>query len=145
MFESSIEKLAALAILMPIIAGIGGNSGTQTMTLIIRGLALSQINSRNWLHLLLKEIGVSLMNGLLWGSVVGLFSYWLYQHWLLSAVMMMAMSLNLLVASLAGVLIPLTLYKLERDPAMGSSVMLTALTDSMGFFIFLGLATAILL
>lgn len=144
-FESSIEQLAALAILMPIIAGIGGNSGTQTMTLIIRGLALDQINSHNWLHLLLKEVGVSLMNGILWGSLVGLFSYLLYEQILLSLVMMVAMILNLLVASFAGVLIPLILYKIGRDPAMGSSVMLTALTDSMGFFIFLGLATVILL
>ncbi len=144
-FESSIEQLAALAILMPIIAGIGGNSGTQTMTLIIRGLALNQITTHNWLRLLFKEVSVSLTNGLLWGSVVGLFSYLLYKQLLLSLVMMAAMILNLLVASFAGVFIPLILEKLGRDPAMGSSVMLTALTDSMGFFIFLGLATIILL
>jgi len=144
LFEGTIEKLVALAALMPIIANLGGNAGNQTIALIIRGLALNQITSSNFYHLLFKEIGVSLMNGALWGSLVGLFAYLLYHHLSLSLVMIAAMMLNLLVASLAGVLIPLALHKFGQDPIIGSSVLLTALTDSMGFFIFLGLATLFL-
>jgi magnesium transporter len=144
-FEGSIEKLAALAALMPIIAGIGGNSGNQTTTLIIRAMALKQINAVNARRMIRKEIGVSLLNGVVWGSAVGLFAYVLYRKASLGLVMAAAMQLNLLVAALAGVFIPLIMNKFGRDPAMGSSVLLTATTDSMGFFIFLGLATIFLL
>ncbi len=143
-FEGSIEKLVALAALMPIIAGIGGNSGNQSITMIVRALALGQINAGNARKLFAKEISVSGLNGLLWGSVVGLFAFFIYHSVSLSLVMTLAMILNLLVAGLFGVLIPLTLHKLGRDPAAGSSVMITAVTDSGGFFIFLGLATIFL-
>ncbi len=143
-FENSIEKLVALAALMPIIAGIGGNSGNQTITMIVRALALGQINAGNARKLFAKEIGVSGLNGLIWGSAVGLFAFLIYHSIPLGLVMTLAMVLNLLVAGLLGVLIPLTLYKLGRDPAAGSSVMITAITDSGGFFIFLGLATIFL-
>lgn len=144
LFEGSIEKLAALAALMPIIAGIGGNTGNQTITLIIRGLALGYIQPGNARRLVLKELGVAALNGLLWGGLVGLLAYGLYDNAGLGGVMMLAMFLNLLVAALAGIAIPFTLQKLKRDPALGSSVLLTATTDSMGFFIFLGLATLLL-
>jgi magnesium transporter len=144
-FEGSIEKLAALAALMPIIAGIGGNSGNQTTTLIIRGLALGHITTANARRLVIKEIGVALLNGLVWGSAVGLFAWVLYNNLALGGVMALAMLLNLLVAALAGIFIPMTLERFKRDPAIGSSVLLTAITDSMGFFIFLGLATVLLL
>lgn len=144
-FAGTIEKLVALATLMPIIASIGGNTGNQTIALMIRGLALNQINARNLQHLLIKEITISIVNGLVWGSVVGLFGYVLYQHYELSLVLLAAMLINLLIASLAGVFVPVVLYKLKYDPVMGSSVILTALTDSMGFFVFLGLATIFLL
>ena len=144
MFEDSIEKLVALAALMPIIAGIGGNSGNQTITMIVRALALGQINTGNARKLFAKEIGVSGLNGLIWGSVVGLFAFLIYHSVPLGLVMTLAMILNLLVAASLGVLIPLTLHKLGRDPAEGSSVMITAITDSGGFFIFLGLATLFL-
>lgn len=144
-FEDSIEKLVALAALMPIIAGIGGNSGNQTITMIVRALALGQVSTDNAWKLIAKEIGVSAVNGLIWGIVVGVFTYVIYQNASLGLVMTMAMILNLLLAALLGVLIPLTLRKLGRDPALGSSVMITAVTDSGGFFIFLGLATIILL
>ncbi|MGE5319140.1 MAG: magnesium transporter [Hyphomicrobiaceae bacterium] len=144
-FEGSIAKLTALAALMPIIAGIGGNSGNQTTTLIIRGLALGHITPANARRLVLKEIGVALLNGLVWGSVVGVFAWLLYHNPALGGVMALAMLLNLLVAALAGIFIPMTLERVKRDPAIGSSVMLTAITDSMGFFIFLGLATLLLL
>lgn len=144
-FEGSIEKLAALAALMPIIAGIGGNSGNQTITLIIRGLALGQITPANARRLIVKEIGVALLNGAMWGTAVGIFAWLLYDSPALGGVMAAAMLLNLVVAALAGVFIPMGLEKLKRDPAIGSSVLLTFTTDSMGFFIFLGLATLILL
>ena len=143
-FENSIEKLVALAALMPIIAGIGGNSGNQTITMIVRALALGQINVGSARKLLTKELGVSGLNGLIWGSAVGLFAFLIYHSIPLGLVMTLAMVLNLLVAGLLGGLIPLTLYKLGRDPAAGSSVMITAITDSGGFFIFLGLATIFL-
>ncbi|OGS99783.1 MAG: magnesium transporter [Gallionellales bacterium RIFCSPLOWO2_12_FULL_59_22] len=143
-FEDSIEKLVALAALMPIIAGIGGNSGNQSITMIVRALALGQINANNARKLFAKEISVSGLNGLIWGSVVGLFAFLIYHSIPLSLVMTLAMVLNLLVAGLFGVLIPFALHKLGRDPAAGSSVMITAITDSGGFFIFLGLATIFL-
>ena len=144
-FEDSIEKLVALAALMPIISGIGGNSGNQTITMIVRALALGQLNLGNARKLFAKEIGVSAVNGMVWGSAVGLFAFFIYDSVGLGLVMALAMTLNLLLAAILGVLIPLTLQKLGRDPAAGSSVMITAVTDSGGFFIFLGLATVFLL
>ena len=143
-FEGSIAKLVALAALMPIIAGIGGNSGNQTITMIVRALALGQITRQNAKKLFAKELGVSALNGLIWGSVVGLFAFLIYHSWQLSLVMLLAMELNLLLAASMGVLIPMAMDKLGRDPAVGSSVMITAITDSGGFFIFLGLATLFL-
>ena len=145
LFDGSIEKLVALAALMPIVAGIGGNSGNQTITMIVRAMALDQMGSGNTARLLRKELGVSLINGLLWGGVIGAVAYWLYDSWSLGLVMTGAMTLNLLLAALMGVLIPMTLERMGRDPAMGASVMITAVTDSGGFFIFLGLATIFLL
>lgn len=146
LFEGSIEKLVALAALMPIVAGIGGNSGNQTITMIVRAMALDQISSTgNTARLLRKELGVALINGLVWGGVIGAVAYLLYDSWSLGLVMTAAMTLNLLLAALMGVLIPMTLARLGRDPAMGSSVMITAMTDSGGFFIFLGLASLFLL
>ncbi|MEZ0232340.1 MAG: magnesium transporter [Methylophilaceae bacterium] len=145
LFEGSIEKIVALAALMPIVAGIGGNSGNQTTTMIVRGLALGQIASYNMKSLLLKELGVGLMNGLLWGSVLGVLAYFLYHNWALGAVMTAAMTLNLLLAAIMGVMIPLVMTKSGRDPAVGSSVLITAVTDSGGFFIFLGLASIFLI
>jgi magnesium transporter len=143
-FEDSIAKLVALAALMPIVAGIGGNSGNQTTTMIVRALALGQITRDSARQLLLKEISVSALNGLIWGSVVGLFAFLIYHSWQLGLVMTGAMALNLLLAAVMGVAIPLVMQKLGRDPAIGSSVMITAITDSGGFFIFLGLATLFL-
>jgi magnesium transporter len=145
LFDGSIEKLVALAALMPIVAGIGGNSGNQTITMIVRAMALDQMGAGNTSRLVRKELGVSLINGLLWGGVIGLVSFLLYDNLALGLVMTAAMTLNLLLAALMGVLIPMTLAKVGRDPAMGSSVMITAVTDSGGFFIFLGLATVFLL
>lgn len=145
LFEGSIEKLVALAALMPIVAGIGGNSGNQTITMIVRALALDQITPASAKRLLRKELGVALVNGLVWGGVIGLVAWLLYGNLALGLVMTLAMTLNLLLAAFMGVLIPMTLLRFDRDPAMGSSVMITALTDSGGFFIFLGLATLFLI
>jgi magnesium transporter len=143
-FEGSIEKLAALAALMPIVAGIGGNSGNQTTTLIVRALALGQVSPANAKRLLVKELGISVLNGVIWGGVLGLVAWLLYRNVALGGVMSLAMLLNLVVAALAGIFIPLAMERFGRDPAIGSSVFLTFVTDSMGFFIFLGLATIFL-
>ena len=144
-FEGSIEKLVALAALMPIVAGIGGNSGNQTITMIVRALALGQIGEDSARRLFRKELGVSLINGLLWGGLIGLVAWWLYGDYRLGLVMTSAMTLNLLLAATVGVAVPMVMQKLGHDPAMGSSVMITAVTDSGGFFIFLGLATLLLI
>jgi magnesium transporter len=144
-FEGSIERLVALAALMPIVAGIGGNSGNQTITMIVRAIALGQVGEDSERRLYRKEAGVALLNGLIWGGLLGLLAWWLYSDYRLGLVMTAAMTLNLLVSAGVGVAIPMTLQKLGRDPAMGSSVMITAVTDSGGFFIFLGLATLFLL
>lgn len=144
LFEGSIAKVVALAALMPIVAGVGGNSGNQTTTMIVRGLALGQISSSNMASQLNKELGVALINGLLLGSVLGLIAYMLYSDYRLSLVMTTAITLNLLLAAVMGVMIPLVMNKFGKDPAVGSSVLITAMTDSGGFFIFLGLATIFL-
>ena len=144
-FEGSIEKLVALAALMPIVAGIGGNSGNQTITMIVRAIALGQIGEESKRRLFRKELKVAVINGLVWGGLLGLVTWWLYSDWKLGLVMTSAMTLNLLLAAAVGVGIPMTMQRLGRDPALGGSVMITAVTDSGGFFIFLGLATVFLL
>ena len=143
-FEGTIQELVALATLMPIVASVGGNTGNQTSALLIRGLALDQVHRDNVGFIYRKELIISLINGLLWGSVLGCFSALLYWNWQLGLVMMSAITLNLLLAALIGITVPLFLDRLDRDPAMGSSVVLTFATDSMGFFIFLGLASLFL-
>jgi len=143
LFEGSIEKLVALAALMPIVAGIGGNSGNQTITMIVRSIALGQMQSAR--KLFTKEISVALLNGLIWGGILGIVAFSIYGNLSLGLVMTAAMMLNMVLAAVMGVFIPLALDKLGRDPALGSSVMITAVTDSGGFFIFLGLATLFLL
>lgn len=145
LFEGSIQHLVALAALMPIVAGIGGNSGNQTITMIVRGLALDQISPASARRLWSKEIIVALVNGLVWGGVIGTVAWLLYDNPHLGVVMTAAMTLNLVLAAFCGVAIPMLMTKLGRDPALGSSVMITAMTDSGGFFIFLGLATLFLM
>lgn len=145
LFEGAIEKLVALATLMPIVAGIGGNSGNQTITMIVRALALNQITPDSAKRLWRKELAVSLFNGLVWGGVIGVVAWLLYENIALGVVMTAAMTLNLLLAAFCGVGIPMLMMKFGRDPALGSSVLITAMTDSGGFFIFLGLATLFLM
>lgn len=144
LFEGSIQHLVALATLMPIVAGIGGNSGNQTITMIVRALALDQITASSARRLWRKEIAVALINGLVWGSVIGAVAWWLYGNFPLGLVMTTAMTLNLVLAAFCGVGIPLLMMRMGRDPALGSSVLITAMTDSGGFFIFLSLATLFL-
>jgi magnesium transporter len=143
-FEDTIEQLAALAALMPIVASVGGNTGNQTMALVVRGFALDRIHPSGIPRLLTKELLVGLLNGATWGCVVGLAAAILYASPALGAVMGGAMLLNLSVAALSGVAIPVGLHATGRDPAHGSSVLLTFITDAMGFFLFLGLASIFL-
>jgi magnesium transporter len=144
-FEGTIEQLVALAALMPIVASIGGNTGNQTVALVVRGLALDKITASSTWHLLRKELTVAVLNGLLWGTVIGLASGLIYSSAALALVMTSAVLLNLIVAALVGVIVPMVLDRAGRDPAQGSSVMLTFVTDGMGFFLFLGLARAFLI
>ena len=139
-FESTIQDLVSLATLMPIVASIGGNTGNQTVALVIRGFAFEQLTADTERHLLRKEMIVSLVNGLIWGSLAGLTAGLFYRRFALGAVMMAAIILNLMIAAAVGVLVPFWLHRMGRDPAQGSSVLLTFVTDSMGFFLFLGLA-----
>lgn len=144
-FEGTIQHLVALAALMPIVAGIGGNSGNQTITMIVRALAMGQMQLGQAWRLWRKELGVSVINGLAWGGVIGVVAWLLYDSVSLGLVMTAAMTLNLILAATMGVLIPTLMQKSGRDPALGSSVLITACTDSGGFFIFLGLASLFLI
>ncbi|MEP6608763.1 MAG: magnesium transporter [Burkholderiaceae bacterium] len=144
-FESTIERVVALATLMTIVMGIAGNSGNQTMTLMIRSLALGQVTGGNARRLILKELAIAGLNGAVWGSIAGLVAWWIYidspRGWLIGLTLFLAMTLNMVIGSLVGMFVPLMLVRSGRDPALGSSVLLTFTTDSMGVFIFLGLAT----
>lgn len=144
-FDGTIERVVALAALMPIVAGMAGNSGNQTLTLLVRSLAMGQVTEANKRDLLKKEVGVAVINGVLWGVIAGLCAWGLYwdapEGRTLGVVMCLAMLLNILQGAVVGLAVPLILKKLGRDPAMGGSVLLTFTTDSGGFLIFLGLAT----
>jgi magnesium transporter len=139
-FEDTIEKYVALATLMPIVASMAGYSGNQTNTIFIRSLARGQINEGNARSVLIKELTLSLLNGTVLGGIAGGYAYLLYKSIPLALVMTGSMLLNLLLGTLVGMLVPITLQRLGRDPAVGSSFLLTAITTSGGFFIFLGLA-----
>jgi magnesium transporter len=143
LFEGTIARVVALAALMPIVASLGGNTGNQTVALVTRALALDQLHGSR-LRLARKEVTVSIVNGALWGAVLGVLAIAVYHNVALGLVMMAAVILNLLVAALAGVMVPLLLHRIGRDPAYGSSVMLTFITDGMGFLLFLGLARLVL-
>ena len=144
-FEGTIEKIVALAVLMPIVAGMGGNAGTQVFALMVRGLALGQVGASNVRTLLWKELRVALMNGLTLGLFLGLIVWLWFRDPLLSLVIGSALTINLLSAATAGVMVPLTLKRMGFDPALAGGVILTTVTDVMGFLSFLGLATAVLL
>jgi magnesium transporter len=145
LYEDAIASLAALATLMPIVASVGGNTGNQTVALMIRALTLGQLSSANARRVLTKELTVAGLNGLVWGGVMGLAASALYRSVPLGLVLAAAMLLNLMVSAMVGTAVPLLLRRAGRDPAQGSSVLLTFTTDSMGFFIFLALAKGFLL
>lgn len=144
-FQGTLEQLVALAVLMPIVASMGGIAGSQTLTLVIRGLALGQIQKGNVRVLLSREVGVSIINGLLWALVVAALAVVWFGNWGIGGVIAAAILLNLLCAALAGLAIPLILERMGIDPALAGSVILTTVTDVVGFFAFLGLATLLLL
>ena len=143
-FEGTIERVAALAALMPIVASMGGVAGTQTVTLIVRGLALGHVQWSNARWLLFKEIGVGGLNGLLWALVIGSITAVWFRTWTIAGIIAAAMLINLLAASLVGVVVPLTLRRMNIDPALSAGVILTAFTDSIGFATLLGLGTLFL-
>jgi magnesium transporter len=143
-FEGTIEKVAALAALMPIVASMGGIAGTQTVTLIIRGLALGQVQWSNARWLLYKEIGVGGLNGLLWAVVVGAVTIFWFDTWQIAGIIAAAMLINLLAAAAVGVLVPLALRRLDIDPALSAGVILTTFTDCIGFATLLGLGALFL-
>ncbi|WP_298577185.1 magnesium transporter [uncultured Luteimonas sp.] len=144
-FDATIEQIVALAVLMPIVAGIGGNAAVQVLTLMVRGIALGQVGQSNATILLWKELRVALINGLLIGALVGTVALLWFGSWPLSLVIAAALVINFCSAALAGVLLPLLLKRMRVDPAVAGTVVVTAVTDVMGFFSFLGLATVILL
>jgi magnesium transporter len=144
-FEATLQQVVALAVLMPIVAGMGGNAGTQVLTLMVRGLALGQIGSTNLRALLTKELLVALFNGLLWGAVTGIAAAIWFQGIAIGLVIFAALVINLVAAAGAGVLVPLTLKRMGIDPALAGTVVLTTVTDVIGFLAFLGLGTLLLL
>ncbi|MBV1914196.1 MAG: magnesium transporter [Pseudomonadales bacterium] len=145
LFTDAIEQVVALAVLMPIVASMGGVSGSQTLTLVIRGIALGQIGSANALWLVKRELAVGLINGLVWATVLGAFAVFFFDDMALGWIIGAAMILNLIAAPLAGALLPLFLEKMHIDPALAGTVVLTTITDIVGFVSFLGLATLVYL
>jgi magnesium transporter len=144
-FQDTLQQVVALAVLMPIVASMGGIAGSQTLTLVIRGLALGQVGKTNTRWLLSKEIAVGALNGLVWAAVVSLFAILWFRDLQIGGIIALALVLNLLAAALAGVIIPIVLRRLRIDPALAGGVVLTTVTDVVGFLAFLGLATALLL
>ena len=143
LFQGQIARLALLAVLMPIVSGMGGNAGTQTLAVVVRALATNQLTSSNTRRMILREFRIALANGTALGLLIGFGVGLLYSNPLLGAVIGTAMVINNLVAGLAGIIVPLTLERFDVDPAVSSAVFVTMMTDVMGFFSFLGLATAV--
>ena len=141
LFQDAIDKVVALAILMPIVASMGGIAGTQTLTLVIRGLALDQIEKHNHRWLILRELAVGSINAFLWASVVAITTVLWFDDYIMGLIIAIAMIISLISAALAGVLLPLSLQRLNIDPALAGGVILTTITDVIGFVSFLGLAT----
>ena len=146
LFSDTIESVVALAILMPIVASMGGNAGTQTLTVVVRQLALGDISHTDATRIIKKEVSISLLNGAIFAIIMGIIaSIWFDNGVLLGVVIALSMLINLLMAGFFGATIPLLLKKMDVDPAIGSTVILTTVTDIVGFFSFLGLATLILI
>jgi magnesium transporter len=139
-FDATLEQMVALAILMPIVASMGGNAGTQTMTVAVRALATRNLGPVNALKVTIRECAVGLINGMMFAVIMGLFAWWWFGSDMLGVVIGAAMVINLLAAALAGILVPLALDHFDIDPAVSSGVFVTTVTDVVGFFAFLGLA-----
>ncbi len=142
-FGGAIEHMVALAALMPIVAGVGGNAGTQTLAVTVRAIATNQLTQSNTARQIVREMRVALLNGITIAVIVGMGVTLLFSNWELGAVIALAMMVNVVIAGLAGVLVPVTLDRLDQDPAVASSIFVTMTTDSMGFLLFLGLASAV--
>ncbi len=145
LFSATIEQIVALAVLMPIVASMGGIAGSQTLTLVIRGMAVGQVSKSNAMRLLHKEFLIGALNGLLWASIIGVLAFLWFNNAQLGVIIAIAIFFNLVVAAIAGATIPLLLRRFGADPALAGSVVLTTVTDVVGFFAFLGLASYFLL
>lgn len=145
LYEATLQQVVALAVLMPVVASMGGIAGSQTLTLIIRGIALGQLSKGNIFPLLVKEVQVGALNGLLWAFVIGIIAAIWFGSFGIGVVIALAIVVNIIAAAFSGVLIPIILDRLNIDPALSGSVILTTVTDVVGFVAFLGLGTAILL
>jgi magnesium transporter len=145
LFEGTLQQVVALAVLMPVVASMGGIAGSQTLTLIVRGLALGQVTPANLRALMVKELKVGGVNGVIWALVIGVVAYFWFTDAMLGLVICLAILFNIVAAALAGVFVPVILDKLKIDPALSGSVILTTVTDIVGFVAFLGLGTLFLL
>ncbi len=143
LFEGTIEKVVALAVLMPIVASMGGIAGTQTLTVLVRGIAIGQVGRNNQAWLLNRELVIGLLNGVLWASVVAVAASLWFQDWVIGAIIAAALVINLLMAAFAGAALPLILTRAKIDPALAGGVLLTTVTDVVGFLSFLGLASVV--
>ena len=141
LFQDALDKIVYLAVLMPIIASMGGVAATQTLTITVRGLALGQIMSSNYLYLLSREVTVGLVNGFFWALVLGAISYFWFNEITIALIILLSMVINLFMAVISGMGIPLILKFFKLDPAIAGSVIVTTITDVVGFLSFLGLAT----
>tara|TARA_B100001175_G_scaffold101881_1_gene86372 strand:+ start:9170 stop:10510 length:1341 start_codon:yes stop_codon:yes gene_type:complete len=144
-FQDVIDKIVYLAVLMPIVASMGGVAATQTLTIVLRGLTLEQINSSNIKWLFKRELAVSILNGIVLSILVGVITYAWFQDWMIALLLSCALVINLISSVIAGVIVPLLLRKFNQDPAIGGSVVVTTVTDVIGFFSFLGLAAIFLI
>jgi magnesium transporter len=141
LFQDTIEKVVALAVLMPIVASMGGIAGTQTLTVLIRGIAMGQVGRNNQLWLVNRELLIGIINSLLWASVVAVAAAVWFEDWYIGLIIAAAMVINLITAALTGAVIPLLMTRAKIDPALAGGVVLTTVTDVVGFVSFLGLAT----
>ena len=144
-FEAAIDKVVALAILMPIVASMGANAGTQTLTVAVRALAVKELTTSNALKIITKETLIGGINGFIFAIIISLISVYWFENFMLGLIIGLAMILNLILAGFVGIVIPLILEKLKVDPALASAVILTTITDVFGFLSFLGLATLFLI
>ena len=141
LFQGTISRLVILAVLMPIVSGMGGNAGTQTMAVVVRALATNQLTSSNTVRMVVREFRIAIANGLTLGAMIGVAVWLIYRNPDLGIVICLAMIINNITAGLSGILVPVGLEKAGVDPAVSSAVFVTTMTDVMGFFSFLGLAT----